>query len=138
MTTDEAQHIRKALSVKAISECRMQTSEVRHLRLDVSRYTLCGRRVQRMGGGNGPKDCQVCARKLTAAVNAGPKERTQAMTSANRRVRLEYTSDKWTNLRPGDEGSVTMVDALGTLHIDWDNGSRLGLVPGEDRWTEVA
>ena len=29
-----------------------------------------------------------------------------------------------------------MVDDVGTVHVRWDNGSTLGLVPGEDRWTE--
>jgi hypothetical protein len=30
-----------------------------------------------------------------------------------------------------------MVDDLGTVHVRWDNGSTLGLVPGEDRWEEI-
>jgi hypothetical protein len=50
------------------------------------------------------------------------------------RIRLVHTSDKHTDLRPGDEGNVTFVDDRGTVHARWDNGSTLGLVPGEDRW----
>jgi len=53
------------------------------------------------------------------------------------RVRLQHTSDQYTTLRPGDEGTVNLVDDLGTVHVHWDSGSRLGLVPGEDRWTEL-
>lgn len=53
------------------------------------------------------------------------------------RVRLLSTSDEHTSLRPGDEGTVTLVDAVGTVHVTWDNGSRLGLIPGEDRWEEL-
>ncbi|MCD4556986.1 DUF4314 domain-containing protein [Schaalia sp. lx-100] len=26
-----------------------------------------------------------------------------------------------------------MVDSLGTIHVTWDNGSCLGLIPGVDR-----
>lgn len=53
------------------------------------------------------------------------------------RVRLVRTSDPYTNLQPGDEGAVMMIDDIGTLHVRWDNGSTLGLVPGEDDWVLV-
>ena len=52
-----------------------------------------------------------------------------------KRVRLDYMDDVFTDLKPGDEGVVNHVDDLGTLHVHWDKGSRLGLVPDEDRWT---
>jgi hypothetical protein len=48
------------------------------------------------------------------------------------RVELLYCSDPYTRLRPGDRGTVMYVDSLGTVHVSWDNGSSLGLVPGED------
>ena len=48
------------------------------------------------------------------------------------RIVLKYTSDPYTNLKPGDKGTVSFIDAIGTIHINWDNGSNLGLVPGED------
>lgn len=51
-----------------------------------------------------------------------------------RRIRLLRCSDSHTKLKPGALGTVSMVDDLGTVHIDWDDGSTLGLVPGEDRW----
>lgn len=50
------------------------------------------------------------------------------------RVRLVHTSDPYTNLTRGALGTVRRVDALGTVHINWDSGSRLGLVPGVDEW----
>ena len=37
--------------------------------------------------------------------------------------------------RPIDDnirGTVRMVDDIGTLHCDFDNGKSLGIVPGED------
>lgn len=52
-------------------------------------------------------------------------------------IELEFTSDEYTNLRPGDRGTVTYVDALGTVSAKWDNGSTLGLVPGVDRFHVV-
>ena len=50
------------------------------------------------------------------------------------RVRLVRTSDPYTELVTGDVGTVDLIDAFGTVHIKWDSGSHLGLVPGEDSW----
>ena len=54
------------------------------------------------------------------------------------RVALDYTSDPYTRLRPGDTGTVRRIDARGTVHIAWDNGAALGMVPGEDRFHRIA
>lgn len=51
----------------------------------------------------------------------------------NDRVELISTTDKGTKLKGGDKGTVRMVDSLGTVHVDWDNGSTLGIEPGKDR-----
>lgn len=32
----------------------------------------------------------------------------------------------------GTQGTVTGVDDIGTIMVDWDNGSHLGVVLGED------
>jgi Domain of unknown function (DUF4314) len=48
------------------------------------------------------------------------------------RVQLVSTTDEYTKLTPGDLGTVSFVDGLGTIHVNWDSGSRLGMVPGED------
>ena len=37
------------------------------------------------------------------------------------------------NLKPGDRGFVTKVDDIGTVHIQWDNGSTLGAAYGADQ-----
>jgi len=54
-----------------------------------------------------------------------------------RRVRLISCSDPYTRLAPGSEGTINFVDDMGTVHVHWDSGSTLGLVPGEDRWTLI-
>ena len=33
----------------------------------------------------------------------------------------------------GTKGTVTTVDDIGTVHVNWDNGSTLGAVYGEDK-----
>ena len=53
---------------------------------------------------------------------------------SGKRIELVLTTDKFTTLKPGDRGTVDFVDDLGTIHITWDNGSNLGLVPGEDQY----
>lgn len=59
-------------------------------------------------------------------------------TKVGDRVRLIYTSDQYTNLKRGDEGTVFSIDSMGTVHIKWDNGSNLGLIPHEDRWEVIS
>lgn len=54
-----------------------------------------------------------------------------------KRVRLINSSDPYTQLNPGAEGTVSFVDDLGTVHVKWDCGSNLGLVYREDIWEEV-
>lgn len=54
-----------------------------------------------------------------------------------KRVSLLSCSDPYTRLEPGEKGTVTFVDSLGTVFVDWDSGSGLGLVPGEDSWVVV-
>jgi hypothetical protein len=59
------------------------------------------------------------------------------MAKEGDRVRLICTSDPYTKLKPGDEGVVYLVDAIKTVHVEWDNGGNLGLVPGVDLWEVV-
>jgi hypothetical protein len=51
-----------------------------------------------------------------------------------KRVRLVRTSDPYTQLKPGDEGTAEFIDDAGTLSVKWDSGSSLGLISGEDSW----
>ena len=44
------------------------------------------------------------------------------------RVRLVRCTDQWTKLHPGELGTVSFIDDTGTVFVDWDSGSSLGLV----------
>ena len=57
--------------------------------------------------------------------------------TAGTRVMLIRMSDPYTNLRNGDRGTVTMVDDIGTIHVNWDRGSTLGVVFGEDECRRI-
>ena len=52
------------------------------------------------------------------------------------RVRLIRCNDEYTELQPGTEGTISLIDDFGTIHVDWDNGSRLGMV--EEYGDEIA
>lgn len=54
-----------------------------------------------------------------------------------KRIRLVRCTDPYTKLQPGLEGTILFVDAMQTRHVQWDNGSSLGLVPGEDQWEVI-
>jgi hypothetical protein len=51
-----------------------------------------------------------------------------------RRVRIIRCADRYSPRPHGLEGKVIAVDDVGTVHVLWDDGSRLGLVPGDDLW----
>lgn len=48
------------------------------------------------------------------------------------RVELISMEDPHTTLQPGDKGRVSLVDDTGTIFVDWENGSGLGVVYGVD------
>lgn len=49
-----------------------------------------------------------------------------------KRVRFVHSDDQYTNLKKGDLGTVSFVDDFGTVHVNWDSGSSLGLLPDFD------
>lgn len=58
------------------------------------------------------------------------------------RITLVHTNDPHTQLRPGDKGTLRSkrVDPWGdvVVSVDWDSGSSLSLIEGQDSWTEAA
>jgi len=59
-------------------------------------------------------------------------EARRARYNKGTRVELVAMTDPYTNLKPGDLGTVDFVDDTGTVFIIWDSGSHLGVVFGED------
>ena len=53
------------------------------------------------------------------------------------RIMLEQMGDDPRPIPPGTKGTVRIVDDMGTIHCDFDNGRRLGLVPGEDSFRRL-
>lgn len=49
------------------------------------------------------------------------------------RVELDYMSDPYNRtLHTGSQGTVRRVDDMGTVHVNWDCGSCLGLAYPDD------
>ena len=51
------------------------------------------------------------------------------------RIRLNSMEDPYAPIAPGTEGEVDFVDDSGTLHMKWDNGRSLAIIPGEDSFS---
>lgn len=71
------------------------------------------------------------------ANNNFPNEHTvelvRKMYPAGTRVELIQMDDPYTSLKPGDKGTVRVVDDTGTVFVDWDSGSGPGIVYGVDQ-----
>jgi len=51
------------------------------------------------------------------------------------RVRLIRINDPWSRTPKGTEGTVSLVDDMGTVHVRWDDGSAIGLIAEDgDLW----
>lgn len=53
------------------------------------------------------------------------------------RVTLVSMDDPYAKIPEGTEGTVRLVDSMGTIHVNWDNGSSLGVVYGVDSISKV-
>ncbi len=56
---------------------------------------------------------------------------------AGTRIELDFMGDDPHPIEPGTRGTVRVVDDVGTVHCNFDNGRRLGLIPGEDSFHVV-
>ena len=50
------------------------------------------------------------------------------------RVRLVAMMDDPNPVTPGTEGTIRLVDGMGVIHVKWDDGRTLGLIPGVDHY----
>lgn len=64
-------------------------------------------------------------------------ERLRMTYPKGTRVELISMNDPYTKLKPGDRGTVSFVDDIGTVFVRWDCGSGLGVTYGEDHIRKV-
>ncbi len=54
------------------------------------------------------------------------------------RVKLVYMDDSWTDLKPGDQGTIFKIDEVQELiWVNWDNDEQLALLEGYDKYRIV-
>jgi hypothetical protein len=53
------------------------------------------------------------------------------------KISLIKLYDTYLQLPPGTTGTVSFIDSVGTIHVKWDNGIKLGLLPGIDKYELV-
>jgi len=65
-------------------------------------------------------------------------ERIRKQYPVGTRIELISMDDPHAPIEPGMHGTVNIVDDVGTLHMKWDNGRTLGIVPGEDSFKVIS
>lgn len=60
-------------------------------------------------------------------------ERLRKMYPIGTKVELVEMNDPYSNLVPGEKGVVSVIDDAGTIFVDWNSGSTLGVVYGVDK-----
>lgn len=63
-------------------------------------------------------------------------ERFKRMYPEGVRVIVNHMDDAY-GVPSGTCGTVSHVDDIGNIHVDWDNGSRLALIPEVDSFRIV-
>lgn len=54
------------------------------------------------------------------------------------RIELISMDDPYAPIQPGTQGTVDCVDDAGQLHMKWDNGRTLAVIPGEDHFSVIS
>lgn len=96
-------------------------------RLDLTHCPMCG--------------CDLKKHPVNRHPSYPTKEKVQELRDLYPKgTRLELTgpmADQYTILTTGDQGTVEHVDDMGTIHMRWDSGSSLGIIPGQDNFRKI-
>ncbi|MBO5065277.1 MAG: DUF4314 domain-containing protein [Clostridia bacterium] len=64
-------------------------------------------------------------------------ERMQKQYPEGTRLLLNSMNDPYAPVPPGTRGTVNFVDDAGQIHMKWDNGRTLAIVPSEDDFRKL-
>ncbi|MDE6476039.1 MAG: DUF4314 domain-containing protein [Erysipelotrichaceae bacterium] len=53
------------------------------------------------------------------------------------RIKCIKMNDPYHPILTGMKGTVDYIDDIGTIHMHWDNGQSLGLIPEEDLFKKI-
>ncbi len=69
--------------------------------------------------------------------NSNEAELMRKKYSPGTRMKLIAMNDPYDPVPPGTEGTLDFIDDACQMHMKWDNGRTLALIPGEDRFSIV-
>lgn len=55
-------------------------------------------------------------------------------TLKGRRIKLIQMGNDPNPIQPGSEGTIAFQDDMKNIHVAWDNGRTLSLIPGVDQY----
>ena len=64
-------------------------------------------------------------------------ERMKRCYPPGKRIRLLSMDDLYAPIPSGTKGTVVHVDDAAQIHMQWDNGRTLAIVPGEDSFSKL-
>ncbi len=77
---------------------------------------------------------RIYERRHIVLIDCEQVRQLQRMYPPDTRIVLECMGDDPRPIPPGTTGTVHIVDDMGTVHCHFDNGRRLGLIPGVDQF----
>jgi hypothetical protein len=70
--------------------------------------------------------------------NKAQVDRLKNQYPSGTRIELLSSMNDIQPIESGSKGTVIAVDDIGTIHMRWDNGRGLGLIPGEDHFRVIS
>lgn len=70
--------------------------------------------------------------------NKAQVDRLKNQYTSGTRIELLSSMNDIQPIESGSKGTVIAVDDIGTIHMRWDNGRGLGLIPGEDHFKIIS
>ena len=64
-------------------------------------------------------------------------QRLRQIYPSGTKIRLIEMDDPYSHLKPGEIGTVMHIDDMGQIHMWWESGSNLALIPDVDRFEIV-
>ena len=55
-------------------------------------------------------------------------------TLKGKRIRLTETMEDPQPIEKGQEGTIQHTDGIGQIHVQWDNGRTLAVIPEKDKY----
>lgn len=70
--------------------------------------------------------------------NKAQVDRLKNQYPSGTRIELLSSMNDIQPIESGSKGTVIAVDDIGTIHMRWDNGRGLGLIPREDHFKIIS